>query len=92
MYKRQGNVRDNLIATFAPERWYVTLFYLVAMLALLLHLTHGIYLAVSDLGWLGKRGEGLMVILAYILPFIVVAGNVVMPLAIAFGWVPDFSR
>ena len=46
----------------------------------------------SDLGWLGKRGEGLMVILAYILPFIVVAGNVVMPLAIAFGWVPDFSR
>ena len=88
----QGAVRNNLLATFAPGRWWVTLVYVVANLALLLHLTHGIYLAVSDLGWLGKRGEGLMVILAYILPFIVVAGNVVMPLAIAFGWVPDFSR
>ena len=87
-----GAVRNNLLATFAPGRWWVTLVYVVANLALLLHLTHGIYLAVSDLGWLGKRGEGLMVILAYILPFIVVAGNVVMPLAIAFGWVPDFSR
>ena len=39
----------------------------------------------------GSRA-GLMIVLAYILPFIVVAGNVVMPLAIAFGWVPDFSR
>ena len=88
----QGAVRNNLLATFAPGRWWVTLVYVIANLALLLHLTHGVYLAVSDLGWLGKRGSGLMIILAYILPFIVVAGNVVMPLAIAFGWVPDFSR
>lgn len=87
-----GAVRNNMLATFAPGRWWVTLVYVIANLALLLHLTHGIYLAVSDLGWLGKRGAGLMIVLAYILPFIVVAGNVVMPLAIAFGWVPDFSR
>ena len=87
-----GEVRNNLLATFAPERWYVTLFYVVANLALLLHLTHGIYLAVSDLGWLGERGRGLMVLLAYVLPFIVVIGNVVMPIAIMLGWVPGFSR
>ena len=87
-----GAVRNNLLATFGPGRWWVTLVYVVANLALLLHLTHGIYLAVSDLGWLGKRGEGLMVVLAYILPFIVVAGNVIMPIALAAGWVPDFVR
>lgn len=87
-----GNVRDNLIATFAPERWYVTLFYLVAMLALLLHLTHGVYLAVSDLGWLGERGRGVMVVLGYILPFIVVLGNVIMPLAIMAGLIPGYTR
>ncbi|MCT2339306.1 succinate dehydrogenase cytochrome b subunit [Corynebacterium sp. p3-SID1056] len=87
-----GEVRNNLLATFAPERWFVTLFYVVANLCLLLHLTHGIYLAVSDLGWLGERGRGLMVLLAYVLPFIVVIGNVVMPIAIMLGWVPGFSR
>ncbi len=87
-----GAVRNNLLATFAPERWFVTLFYVLAMLALALHLTHGVYLAVSDLGWLGERGRGLMVVLAYVLPFIVVVGNIVMPIAIALGWVPEFSR
>ena len=87
-----GDVRNNLIATFAPERWFVTLFYVIANLALLMHLTHGIYLAVSDLGWLGERGRGWMVVFAYILPFIVVAGNIIMPIAIALGWLPDFAR
>ncbi|AKV59238.1 MULTISPECIES: succinate dehydrogenase cytochrome b subunit [Corynebacterium] len=87
-----GAVRDNLLATFAPERWPVTLFYVLAMVALCLHLTHGVYLAVSDLGWLGERGKGLMVILAYVLPFIVVIGNIVMPIALAFGAVPGFTR
>ncbi|WJY67196.1 succinate dehydrogenase cytochrome b subunit [Corynebacterium auris] len=87
-----GAVRNNLIATFDPSRWWVAVVYIVANLALLLHLTHGIYLAVSDLGWLGKRGHAIMVILAYILPAIVVLGNVVMPIAIMLGWVPNFER
>jgi len=87
-----GAVRHNLINTFAPERWFVTLFYVLAMVALALHLTHGVYLAVSDLGWLGERGRGLMIVLAYVLPLIVVVGNIVMPIAIALGWLPDFAR
>lgn len=87
-----GAVRNNMLASFAPSRWWVALVYIIANLALLLHLTHGIYLAVSDLGWLGKRGHAIMVILAYILPAIVVLGNIVMPLAIMLGWVPGFSR
>lgn len=87
-----GNIRDNLIATFAPERWYVTLFYVLANLALLSHLTHGVYLAVSDLGWLGERGHGLMIVLGYVLPFIVVLGNVIMPLAIMFGLLPGYTQ
>ncbi|MCT1449661.1 succinate dehydrogenase cytochrome b subunit [Corynebacterium sp. p3-SID1194] len=82
-----GAVKNNLLATFAPERWFVTLFYVIAMIALFLHLTHGVYLAVSDLGWLGKRGSAIMVVLAYWIPAIVVIGNIVMPLAIAFGMV-----
>ena len=45
------------------------------------------YLAVSDLGWLGKRGHAIMVVLAYWIPAIVVIANIAMPLAIAFGLV-----
>lgn len=82
-----GAVKANLIATFAPARWPVTVFYVVAMLALFLHLTHGVYLAVSDLGWLGKRGHAIMVVLAYWIPAIVVIANIAMPLAITFGLV-----
>ena len=82
-----GAVKNNLIATFAPPRWPVTVFYVLAMLCLFMHLTHGVYLAVSDLGWVGKRGQAIMVVLAYWIPAIVVIGNIVMPLAIAFGLV-----
>ncbi|WP_257159224.1 succinate dehydrogenase cytochrome b subunit [Corynebacterium cystitidis] len=82
-----GAVHNNMLATFAPERWWVTLIYVIANLALFLHLTHGIYLAVSDLGWLGERGHAVMVILAYWLPAIVVIANIIMPLSITFGLV-----
>ena len=49
----------------------------------------------------GLRAEGFVrpgvaidadELLAYVLPFIVVVGNIVMPIAIALGWVPEFSR
>ena len=80
-----GAVKNNMLATFAPARWPVTLFYVVAMLALFMHLTHGVYLAVSDLGWLGKRGHAIMIVLAYWIPAIVVLANIAMPLSIAFG-------
>ncbi|MFC5089075.1 succinate dehydrogenase cytochrome b subunit [Corynebacterium aquatimens] len=82
-----GAVKNNMLATFAPERWFVTLFYVVAQLCLFLHLTHGVYLAVSDLGWLGKRGHAIMVVLAYWIPAIVMIANIIMPLSVTFGWV-----
>lgn len=82
-----GAVKANVLATFAPERWYVTLFYVLAQLCLFLHLTHGVYLAVSDLGWLGKRGHAIMVVLAYWLPAIIMIANIIMPLSVTFGWV-----
>lgn len=84
---QHGAIHNNVLATFAPGRWWVTLIYVIANLALFLHLTHGIYLAVSDLGWLGKRGHAIMVILAYWLPAIVVIGNIIMPLSVTFGLV-----
>lgn len=80
-----GAVKANMIATFS--RWPVTIFYVLAMCCLFLHLTHGIKLAASDLGITGKKWRETFVILAYIIPAVVCLGNIIMPLSVAFGWV-----
>lgn len=80
-----GNVKDNMIATFS--RWPVTIFYVLAMVALFLHMTHGIKLAASDLGIAGYKVRQVFVFLAYVIPAVVVIGNIIMPLSIALGWV-----
>ena len=45
-----GEVYDNVVADFALDRWYVTLAYTVAMIALGFHLRHGIWSALQTLG------------------------------------------
>lgn len=80
-----GEVKANMIATFS--RWPVTIFYVLAMCCLFLHLTHGIRLAASDLGITGAKWRQAFVILAYIIPAVVCIANIVMPLSVALGWV-----
>lgn len=80
-----GEVKGNMIATFS--RWPVTIFYVLAMVCLFLHLTHGIRLAASDLGITGAKWRQTFLVLAYIIPAVVCIGNIVMPLSIALGWV-----
>lgn len=82
---QHGMVKSNMIETFS--RWPVTIFYVLAMVALFLHLTHGIKLAASDLGITGKKWRQVFVILSYVIPAIVCIGNIILPLSIALGWV-----
>lgn len=79
-----GEIYANLIASFS--RWPVAIFYILAMVVLFLHLSHGIYLAVSDLGITGKRWRQVLLVVAYLVPAIVMIGNISMPLSIALGW------
>ncbi|AWB81129.1 succinate dehydrogenase [Corynebacterium yudongzhengii] len=80
-----GEIQNNMIATFS--RWPVTIFYIIAMLALFLHLFHGIKLAASDLGITGRKWMGVFAFLAAVVPAVVMIGNIVMPLSIAVGLV-----
>lgn len=82
---QHGAVKANMLATFS--RWPVTIVYVIAMLCLFLHLTHGIRLAASDLGITGAKWREVFVILAYIIPAVVCLANIVMPLSVALGWV-----
>lgn len=80
-----GSIKANMIATFS--RWPVTIIYVLAMICLFLHLTHGIRLAASDLGITGAKWRQTFLVLAYIIPAVVCIGNIVMPLSVALGWV-----
>ena len=81
----EGSVKANMIETFS--RWPVTIFYVLAMCCLFLHLTHGIRLAASDLGITGAKWRQTFLVLAYIIPAVVCIGNIVMPLSVALGLV-----
>ncbi|AHI21741.1 succinate dehydrogenase cytochrome b subunit [Corynebacterium vitaeruminis] len=80
-----GEIYNNMIAGFS--RWPVTIFYVIAMLVLFMHLSHGIWLACSDLGITGKRWRAVLLFCAYLIPAIVMIGNISIPLSIALGWI-----
>ncbi len=80
-----GAVYANMVASFS--RWPVAIWYIVANLVLFLHLSHGIVLAVSDLGITGRRWRAILLAVAYLVPAAVLIGNISIPFAIAVGWI-----
>jgi succinate dehydrogenase / fumarate reductase, cytochrome b subunit len=77
----------NLVADFAPSRWYVTLAYTVAVLAVGVHLWHGIFSAVRTLGQHSARGERRARATATVFSVVLVAGFLSVPLAVLTGMV-----
>jgi len=77
----------NVVADFAPSRWYVTVFYLLAIVAVGFHLRHGIFSAVRTLGQQTARGERIARAIALVLALVLVAGYLSVPLAVLTGLV-----
>ena len=65
----------------------VTLFYVIAMGLLCLHLSHGVSSAFQSLGLKNKRTESLICRLSQIAAIVIFVGNSSMPLAVLFGFV-----
>ena len=76
-----------VIAGFAPDRWYVTLFYTLAIVAVGFHLRHGIFSAVRTLGQRSARGERRARQVALALSLILVIGYLSVPFAVLTGLV-----
>ncbi len=55
------------------------------MVILFVHLSHGIWTAISDLGITGHRWRQVMLLVAYIVPAIIMIGNISIPLAVLTG-------
>lgn len=67
--------------------WYVALFYIIAMVLLASHLTHGIQSIFQTLGWRSKKSAGLIDLFAKGYTAVIFIGFISIPVAIlVFGF------
>jgi succinate dehydrogenase / fumarate reductase, cytochrome b subunit len=78
----EGDVYGNVIASF--RIWWVTLLYVIAMLALASHLYHGLWSSVRTLGIERGRLDPFRRPVAMALAIIVWAGFTIVPVAVYF--------
>jgi len=78
-----GAVHRNMVASFSI--WWVTAFYVIAMVFLGLHVHHGIWSAFQTLGVANPKYKSWRRTLAVLFALIVAIGNISIPLAIFFG-------
>jgi succinate dehydrogenase / fumarate reductase cytochrome b subunit len=83
----KANPYGNVVADFAPHRWYVTLFYALAIVAVGFHLRHGIWSAARTLGQQTARGERIWRGVALVLSIVLVVGYLSVPFAVMTGLV-----
>jgi len=76
-----------VVATFDPSRWPVTVFYLLALTALGIHLRHGIWSAVQTIAGPDTKWRKRTQAIALAVAVIIVAGFAIVPLSVTFGLV-----
>lgn len=78
-------VYANVAADFAPSRWYVTLFYVLAVVAVGFHVRHGLWSGLQTLGVSTDRRERPLKIVSTVFAVVLTAGFLAVPLAVTFG-------
>lgn len=84
---RYGEVHANVVADFAPQRWYVTLFYVLAVVAVAVHLRHGLWSALQSLGRSTGGSRRTLQAISTGTAVALAVGFLSVPLAGSFGWV-----
>jgi succinate dehydrogenase / fumarate reductase, cytochrome b subunit len=82
---REGNVYANVVAGF--QVWYVSLIYSLAMVAVGLHLYHGVWSMFQTVGWNGVRLTHVWRGVATLLALVIALGNIAIPVAVLSGLV-----
>lgn len=82
----ERNVYHNVISGF--QIWYVSAIYIVAMLALSLHLYHGAWSMFESVGINSPKYNRLIRVLATFLTVVVVGGFISIPVAVLLGLIP----
>jgi succinate dehydrogenase / fumarate reductase cytochrome b subunit len=82
-----GEVYQNVVADFAPSRWYITLFYAAAVVALGFHLRHGLVSAVQTLGRKRPASDRPLNLFATGFAVVIVLGYLAVPFSVMTGLV-----
>ena len=78
-------VYQNVVAGFSV--WPISLFYIVAMGALCLHLDHGIWSMLQTLGWVTVDNTKSIRMFSKVVAIVIFAGFVSVPISVLAGWV-----
>jgi succinate dehydrogenase / fumarate reductase cytochrome b subunit len=81
----EGNIYHNVLSSF--RLWPVSLLYIVAMLAVGLHLWHGIWSVFQTLGWNSTRSNRIIRTIATAFALLLTVGNISIPVAVLTGLV-----
>lgn len=78
-----GQAYANVVASF--QRPVVAAFYMLAIGTLVLHLAHGLWSVVNDLGATGRRLRATGAAVAGIVGLLILVGNMIIPIAVLTG-------
>ncbi len=81
----KGAVFHNVVTTF--QVWWVAALYIVAMIALAGHLSHGIWSLMQTMGWNHPRYNALRKQLAWAITTVVIVANISFPVAVLAGFI-----
>ncbi|CCB77774.1 MULTISPECIES: succinate dehydrogenase cytochrome b subunit [Streptomycetaceae] len=76
----QGHPYQNVVADF--RNWYADVIYIVAMLAVGLHIRHGFWSAAQTLGVNGRRRDRALKVCANVLALVLTAGFIAVPVSV----------
>jgi len=80
---QEGNIYHNVVASFSL--WPVAVFYILAMIAVGLHLFHGVWSMFQTLGWNTSRTNRLIRNFATFAALALTIGNISIPVAVLTG-------
>ncbi|RTL63991.1 MAG: succinate dehydrogenase cytochrome b subunit [Pseudonocardiaceae bacterium] len=82
-----GEVHANVVADFDPSRWYVTLFYTLAVLTVGFHIRHGLWSGLQTFGRSNALTQRALKTFAFVFAAVLVVGFLSVPFAATFGLV-----
>jgi succinate dehydrogenase / fumarate reductase cytochrome b subunit len=82
-----GEVYANVAANFDPSRWYVTLFYALAVLTVGVHVRHGLWSGLQTFGRSSAVTQRALKTFALVFAVVLVVGFLSVPFAVTFGLV-----
>lgn len=82
---QEGMAYQNFVADFQPSRWFVTIFYTLAIAALSFHVYHGFWSLFQTLGLNNRTYNQLLRVLAIVIALVLLFGFLAAPFAVMFG-------